>query len=267
MTSKTTLPVLLLSTFILVLSATLAAQDSEEADFNLSIAAKYLNRFTSYGIDMAGESPAIRTSATLSHQSGLYTDVYYTMPTSSSIEKGEQGTIDIGYETEFSETFSFYAEFAHYYYNNDTINVFSQYSNSLSLNASIDLEFMELGFSYDRFLGSNGASYFSFDISTFQEIGPVYLMPMLQMVFMSQTVEDRYLDKGKGNKGTGSEVIATTTLTGLSSTSLTLVVAYPVFSGLTISIVPSLIFYHQNELSVDSSRFLWNAGLRYSFDL
>ena len=267
MAPKIPITVFLMTLFLFVTNGPLSAQDSEESGFNLSFAAKYLNRFTAYGIDMAGESAAWRASATLSHQSGFYIDGYYTVPTSNLIEDGNQGTFDVGYEAEISDIFSVYAEYAQYFYSSDTVNIFSQYNNSISLNAAIDLEILELGFSYDRFLGNDGASYFSLDISSFQEAGPFYLMPMLQMVFMSQTIEERYLDKGKGKKGSGEEIVTSTTLTGLSNSSLTLVLVYPAAKGLTLSLVPSLIFYHQNELSVESTRFLWNAGLRYSFDL
>lgn len=260
--------------FLLVIIAFLTpvsgiAQTDKEPSLNLSLAGSYLSRFVAYGLDMAGESAALRGAATISHSSGIYADVYYTAPTDNAIENAQQGLFDVGYETEFGDIFSFYAEYARYFYNSDSINILSQYSGSISLNAGVDLSVLELGLSYDRFLGDNGATYFSIDLSSFFEAGPVYIMPMLQMVFMSQTIEDKYLGGGKGKKGKDDPAIPgiSTTVTGLSTSSLTGVVVYPVATGLSLSFVPSLIFYHKEELSVESTLFIWNAGLRYSFDL
>ena len=253
-------------TLISFYPAQLAAQGTENSELRLSFAGTYLSRFVAYGLDLAGESPALRGSATISHGSGFYADAYYTFPTDNTVENAQQAMFDVGYEAEFGEIFSFYAEYASYIYSSDTVNVLAQYSGSISLNAGIDLSVVDLGFSYDRFLGDNAASYFSLDVSAFYETGPVYIMPMAQLVFMSQTIEDRYLGSGKGKKDK-NEPQVTTTVTGLSTSSLTAVVVYPAAPGLTISFVPSLIFYHKSELSVESSRFLWNAGLRYSFDL
>jgi len=190
-------------------------------------------------------------------------DAHYTRPTSTQVE-AQQWSFDIGFEKEFSSRFTMFAEFSQYRFASDTVNIFSQFSNLISINAEFDLTIFDLGLSYDRFLGDPGASYFSIDISTFHKISPVFIMPMLQVVFMSQTVEDRYLPKGKGKKK-NDQIVETTDLTGLANTMLTLVAVYPVVENVSLSIVPSLILNHQSALSVESVRFVWNANLRYSF--
>ena len=256
----------LISLFLGLLVTVTGAQTDDQPAFAMSASAKYLSRFVAYGIDLAGDSPAWGGNISIGHRTGFYADGYYTRPT-KSVEDAQQIALDVGYEHDFSSRLSFYAEFAHYIYASDTVNIFSGFSNSVTLNASIDLEFFDLGLSYDRYLGTDGASYFSADISTFTEAGPVYLLPMIQVVFMSQTVEDKYLNKGKGKKQPPAEEIVTTEITGLANTLITLVAVYPIVDHLNFSLVPTLILNHQSELSVESSRFVWNAALRYSFDL
>ena len=249
---------------IVTLLGRVEAQSSDENDFSLSIGTKYMSRFVAYGIDLADESPAWGFNMSLAHTSGFYLDGYYTDPTSASLD-ARQITFDLGYEHEFSDIFSIYAEFSRYFYSSDTVNVFAQFSNSISLNANVDLSVVDIGLSYDRFLSSEGASYFSFDISSFQEAGPLYLLPLIQVVFMSHTVDERYLNKGKPKKKpNGGSTVVTTTVTGLANTTLSLVAIYPVINHLYLTIVPSFIFYHQDALSIESTRFIWNAGLRYS---
>ena len=127
----------------------------------------------------------------------------------------------------------------------------------------MSFDVIDLGFSYDQFLGNEGASYFSFDISTFQEMGPVYILPLYQAVFMSQTVDASILLKGKGKKKDSHINSATTNISGLANSILTTAIIYPVTNNLSISFIPSIIIGHNEDLSSESSQFVWNMGLRY----
>jgi len=245
-------------------SNTVSAQDNRNRDFRLSFAAKYLSRFTAYGVDLAEESAAYGFSGSLSHSSGFYTDVFFTDPTNTDID-AQQTSIDIGYEKEFSKVFTLSAEFNQYFFSSDTANILSQFSNAISVAAEFDLEIIDLGLSYDQFLGESGASYFSLDISTFQDIGPFYILPLYQAVFMSQTVDENILLKTKGKKKDSLPASATTDISGLANSIITIAAIYPVLDNLSVSFTPSLIIGHNDDLSSESSRFVWNVGIRYRF--
>jgi hypothetical protein len=243
----------------------LNAQDNRNTNFRLSFGAKYLNRFTAYGIDLAQESAAYGLSASLAHTSGFYTDANFTNPTNTSID-AQQTSFDIGYEYEFSEIFSLSAEFSQYFFSSDTSNILSQFSNSITLNAGFDLGVIDLGLSYDQFLGEPGASYFGLDISTFQEIGPLYILPLYQAVFISQTVDESILAKSKGKKKIiQATTVTTTTISGLANSIITVAMIYPATQNLSLSFTPSLILSHNDDLSSESSQFVWNVGARYRF--
>lgn len=244
----------------------LNAQDSRKPDFRLSLGAKYLSRFTAYGIDLAQESAAYGLSASLGHTSGFYTDAYFTNPTNTSVD-AQQISFGIGYAKEFSELFSLSAEFSQYFFSSDTSNILSQFSNSIAVNAGFDLGAVDLGLSYDQFLGESGASYFGLDISTFLEVGPLYILPLYQAVFMSQTVDESILAKSKGKKKDIQATTATTTtISGLANSIITVAVIYPAIQNLSVSFTPSLIIGHNDDLSSESSQFVWNAGIRYRFN-
>ena len=245
-------------------SNTVFAQDNRNKDFRLSFAAKYLSRFTAYGIDLAEESAAYGFSGSLSHSSGFYTDAFFTNPTNSDID-AQQTSIDIGYEKEFSEVLALSAEFSQYFFSTDTANILSQFSNAISVNAEFDLEIIDLGLSYDQFLGESGASYFSLDISTFQEIGPLYILPLYQAVFMSQTVDENILMKSKGKPKKNQTNSTSTEVSGLANSIITIAAIYPVMDNLSVSFTPTLIIGHNDDLSSESPNFVWNAGIRYRF--
>jgi hypothetical protein len=246
-------------------SNVLNAQDNRNKDFRLSFGAKYLSRFTTYGIDLAQESAAYGLSGSLSHTSGLYTDIYFTNPTNSDID-AQQTSFDIGYEKEFSEVFTLSAEFSQYFFSSDTANILSEFSNSISVNAEMSFDFFDLGLSYDQFLGESGASYFSLDISSFHEIGPLYILPLYQAVFISQTVDESILLKTKGKKKDNQTTSATTEVSGLANSIITVATIYPVSNNLSVSFTPTLIIGHNEDLSSESSQFVWNAGIRYRFE-
>jgi len=258
-------------TFALILllsilkSNVLVAQDSRNDNFRLSFGAKYLSQFTAYGIDLANESAAYGFSTSLSHNSGFYGDVYFTSPTDSDVD-AQQTSFDVGYEKEFSDFFTLSAEFSQHFFSSDTANILSQFSNSIAIGAELSFDFIDIGFSYDRFLGNDGASYFGLDISTFQEVGPFYVLPFYQAVFMSQTVDESILLKGKGKKKTSQTTSTTTEVSGLANSIITAAIIYPVTGNLSVSFTPVLIISHNKDLSSESSQFVWNAGLRYRFN-
>jgi len=250
--------------FSLFIINILNAQDSRNENSRLSFGAKYLSRFTTYGIDLANESAALGLSTSLSHNSGFYGDIYFTNPTDSDVD-AQQTSIDIGYVKEFSDIFAFSAECSQYFYSSDTANIFSQFSNSIAFSAELSFDFFDLGFSYDRFLGSDGASYFSLDISTFQELGPLYILPLYHAVFMSQTVDENILLKGKKKKKDSQTISSSMEVSGLANSILTAAFIYPATDNLSVSFTPVLILNHNDDLSSESSQFVWNVGLRYRF--
>jgi hypothetical protein len=257
---------LLLSIFIFNLNV-LYAQENDQEDLRLSLNLKYLSRFVSYGIDLADEQSALSIAASLSHRSGFSVAAQATRPNNGA-EEAQQWAFSAEYEKELFSSLTLSADLTHYIYQSDTVNVLSQFSNSISIGANLELSLFDIGFSFDQFLGGSGASYYSFDVSTFRAIGPFYLLPLLQVTFMSQTVEESYLVKLGGKKKENLSAITTTTsLTGLANTMFTLVTFYPLSEKFNISIVPSIIISHQSDLSSESVRFVWNAGIRYNIDL
>ncbi|MCK5077332.1 MAG: hypothetical protein KAR38_13200 [Calditrichia bacterium] len=256
--------------FIMILIFTISAfkivqaEGNEESAFRLSFGAKYLSRFTAYGIDLAGENPAWGLNSSLSHKSGFYSDVYFTRPAKTPYES-QQFTFDVGYEKEVSSRFTMSGEFSQFLVSSDTVNLLSQFSNMISVNAEFNLKNFDFGLSYDRFLGSSGANYFSLDISTFHDLGHVYILPILQVVFMSQSVDESFMVKGKGKHNINKTAV-TSDLTGIANTILTVVTIFPVLKNVSLSFVPSLILNHQDELSAESSQLVWNAGISYNFN-
>ncbi|MEN8191736.1 MAG: hypothetical protein ABFS12_02895 [Bacteroidota bacterium] len=241
---------------------TAIAQESDESSYNYSIGMKYLSRFVAYGIDLADDNTAWGINTSLGHSSGFYVDGYYTKPITNQLDLQQWG-VDIGYEKEFFSGFNMYMEYSHFEFATDTANILSQFTNSLSVNTEFDLAIFDLGLSYDHYFGEPGASYFGIDISTFYDLGPFYIMPMAQAVFMSQTIENSYLSKGKTKKK-NDPIVEVTEVIGLANTMLTLVTICPIIDNVSLSVVPALIFNNQSELSNESTQFVWNAGLRYN---
>lgn len=257
--------ILFLVFLLMVFVPNAIAQEDTIKDFKFSVGSKYKSRFTSYGIEMADESPAIGLNFSVSHASGFYSDASFVSPLQSDLN-ANQTIIDIGYEKEVSSFFSFSIEFNQYFFNNDTLGLLSGFSNSIDLGADFSFEMLDIGFSFDQFLGESGATYFSFDVSRFISLKPFYILPIVQMVFLSQEVDNPNLLKGKKGKKKGRPKITdaeNVTLTGLANTIITVASIYPVNKKISISLIPSLIISNQEDLSADIFNFVWSIGFKY----
>jgi len=256
----------ILNVLFIMFSHNVYGQDGVLKDLKFSAGSKYQSRFTSYGIEMADESPAFGLNVSISHTSGFYSDASFISPVKSELD-ANQITIDIGYEKEISSFFSFSAEFNQYFFNNDTLSLLSGFSNSISLAADFSVDNFDIGVSLDQFLGETGATYFSFDLSRFVVLKPFYLLPIAQMVFFSQEVENQTLLKGKKGrkKSPNFSESEKVTLSGLANSIITFVTIYPVNKKISLSLIPSLIISHQDDLSANSTSFVWSFGLKYKF--
>jgi len=81
---------------------------------------------------------------------------------------------------------------------------------------------------------------------------------------MSQTVDESILQKSKGKKKVNQSATSTE-ISGLANSIITVAAIYPIIQNLSVSFTPSIILSHNEDLSSESSLFVWNAGVRYRF--
>lgn len=246
------------------------AQDEELATpWNISVGSRYMNRYTNYGLDLSNDRSAVGYDLALGHEKGfsVSSGAVQTLGAGGAFQQWHVG---LGYEWQVSESFMISGEYTHYAYSDDSVNVLASLSNEVSFSAELSLDVVDVGFSYDTFLGSNSASYFSLDLSSFHQLGGISIVPLAQMTVMSQSVADRFLKGNKTGMGKGgpssSSTTSVTTVAGLSNFSLHLILIYPIIEHLSISFHPSYQYSPKVEVAARTSQFVWSAGLRYSFD-
>jgi len=235
------------------------AQGADSNILRLTLGAKYLSQFTAYGIDLAENKSALALNSSLSHKSGISLS---TQPNVNG-DNLRQYSFGLNFDKEISPRLTLSAEFDHYLYNDANINILSSFSNSISVGADIDLDFIDIGISFDQFLGGSGATYFGFDISTFIDAGSIYVLPIVYVSFISQTIETEILTKLKGKNKRDLSQATETDFSGVASTMMSVVFIYPFAENIYISFVPTGIWSHRDDLSAEIFRFVWNAGLRY----
>lgn len=255
--------------FAALTGALFSASAQDDPAWSSSAAISYLNRYNAYGIDLA-ETGAASLSLDLSHASGFSAGAgaVRTMGAGGELQNW---SASLGYELTLAELLTLSAEFTHYEHSNDTANVLAALANSFALGADLDFGIFSAGVSYDAYLGSNAANYFGLNVSSFIDAGPVFIVPLIQATMMSQEVEERFLKSksgsgsgGGGSGGGSSTTITTSTVSGLSSISVHAVVIVPVVSGFSLSVHPYYLYSPKSEVSTESSRFMWTAGMRYS---
>lgn len=238
-----------------------AANGQDDPPWSASFGTQYISRHIAYGVDLS-ESAAAGFSAGLEHSSGLSAGaaLLHTIGSGGELQNWSLG---IGYEATMAEVVTLGVEFTHYQYSNDSANALASLSNSLSLGIGAEFEPVSVGLSYDMFLGGGGANFISADVSAFYDLGSVYLVPLVQLTFVSQEVESLFLKSGK--KGGATSTSSVTTVTGLSSLSLHAILVAPITPGLNFTFHPYYL-YSPSDLSSSTSRFVWTAGIRYSLE-
>lgn len=246
-----------------VLSENLVAQDEEPSrEWDLSVAGRYHSLYTNYGLDLSNDRSALGYEFGVTHLSGFSTTVN-AIQTLGAGGQLQQWSLGIGYDWQASEWVVLSAEYTHYEYSNDSVNVLAGLSNGLSFSLELSLGDVDLGFSYDTFLGSNSASYYGMDLSGYYKFKDLMIVPLAQVTFMAQEIQNSLLNPGK--KGSSSGTTTTSTVTGLSSFSIHLVLVYPLLEQLSLSAHPSFLYSPKAEVSSRASQFVWSVGFRFSF--
>ncbi len=241
----------------------LSQEEDEGGIWSVTTGAKYLSKFTSNGVDLSQDQPALSVNAGIAHASGLSLAVNPVIVLGSN-GGYQQSSFALAYEKSLTTFVALGLEFAHHSFKSDTANALAGLANSFSVNCDFDLDPTSVSLSYSRYLGGGGANFFSAGISTFITFGDLVVIPLAQATFVSQTVSPLFL---KSNKGKSKALLGTAdvSVTGLSSLSLLMVFSYPVMEGLSASFTPAFT-YTPSELAARSSQLVWSAGLSYSME-
>ena len=249
--------------FPVLVDPAFSQEEDEGGIWSVTTGVKYLSKFTSNGVDLSQDQPALSLKAGIAHVSGLSLEVNPVIVLGSN-GGYQQSSFALAYEKSLTTIVALGFEFAHYSFKSDTANALAGLANSFSANFDFDLDPISISLSYSRYLGGGGANYFSAGISTFQTFGDLVVIPLAQATFVSQSVSALFL---KSNKGKSKAQLGTAdvSVSGLSSLSLLVVFSYPVLEGLSASFTPAFS-YTPTELAARSSQLVWSAGLAYSLE-
>lgn len=253
-------------TAIVLLSGVPLSSHGQEL-FTAVAGASYMNRYTAYGMDLTNELPAAGASLSLSRSGfSVGADALQTLGTDGEFQ---YWSLSGEYTLELLPILSVEAGFTHFEYASDSISILAPYKNAATLALDLDAGILGAGIAYERYLGGDGGSFVSASLSTFIDLGPVWVLPLVHATYMSQEVEERLLKggsgggSGSGSGGGGTVTTTTKTITGLSSISLHAVIIVPLLDGLTFRIHPSYLYSPKSELSSSQSNVIWSAGLQY----
>ena len=237
--------------------------EQEEFPWTVDVGARYVSRFTNHGIDLGQDQAALPFGFGISHRSGFSAtgEAVNVLGPAGGIQ---QSSVALEYDRSLSDLLSVSFEFNHYFYQSDTLNVLSGLSNSFSVNADFDFESVSISVFYDLYLGGGGANYFGMSVSGYFTSGELVAVPLLQVGFVSQQVQGTFLKANRGKPRTQIGTVAQT-ITGMSNTSVLMILMYPLGEGFSVSLTPSFV-YSPSELSTRSSQFIWSAGIKYSLD-
>ncbi len=248
-------------------------EDEEEQPWNVSIATRYLSKYSQLGVDLSQDMPALTVEGGITHASG------FTFGAASFYVTGsnggyEQSSFHVGYERAITKFVSFAGTYTYHAYTSDTLNTLAGLKSTVTLGASFHMAPFVVSITYNSFLGDGAANFIGVGASASLSLGSLTLDPELHVSFVSQTLSETLLPKNRGNakgvgkglaKQQGASTTTSTTIAGLSDLTIQLSAAYSLGKGFAISLTPAYV-YAPTDLAARTSQFLWAAAITYSMD-
>ena len=237
-----------------------------ETDYNFTSGLSWLNSNLNNGIDLGGGSLLVFSNE-ISHNSGLYLNL-----TPSYLDGNWYNlSSSIGYDYDLSEWISLTGEYSYISFSDDSANTFASLNHLFSVSADFELPLdLSFGLSADYFPGTHSAFNAGVMFSGFYHYESFLVIPMLTADFISQDIENQFLKTGKKQKGKNGGTAAFTTgystVSGLSSTGIHLIVIYRLTNHFKAVLHPLYQFTPKSEISKSDSQFSISIGLKYSVD-
>ncbi len=234
-------------------------QEIDDPDWSGSVSFRAQSRLAQYGLEAAPEGVTFVAGGIVNHGSGFSFGLNAAMQPSPWTLQRLSASAE--YEWTLQEVWSLGASIDHSWYQTGSVNPLATSPVSISISAGYDGDVWAFGAGFDRYLGGEGASYISVDISAFVPMEGFNLLPIATASFGSQTVASTLLQRGKGKTIGGNPSVST--VTGLSSADLLVVLQVPLGSGWSCTAMPGLS-YTPSDLASSTSRITWSVGLRKS---
>lgn len=242
---------------VMSVSAQEEPEAAEDPAWTGSLSFRAQSRLAQYGLEAAPEGVTFVAGGGISHRSGFSFDLSTAWQPSPWIM--QRFTASAEYEWTLSEVWVLGASIERSWYPTGSVNPLATSPLSISISGGYDGEVWSLGAGFDRYLGGEGASYISVDASVFVAMEGFNLLPLATASFGTQTVASAILQRGKGKTQVGSSSVST--ITGLSSADVFLVIQVPLGSGWSCSAMPG-VSYTPSDLASTTTRFTWSLGIR-----
>jgi hypothetical protein len=255
-------------------STTEAESDTREGDegdypWLLSTRLAIEKNSTRHGVSLSGMNSTLRSSVSILHENGFYGGLGW-----SSMLGSDGGPLNwsayASYDYSLTDWLDLSAGISHTKYLVDSINAISDLENSLSFDITADLATIDLGFSFEVYLGSDPAKYWSADVGHTFTFGSLSVGLSAWLTYMSQKIDAGKLSalavtlKKSKLGGDSTLTKGKISLSGISSYSFDVDIRYDLGAGFKVYINPSYMITPKGEVSSRDRQLWWAVGVRYS---
>jgi hypothetical protein len=244
-------------------------EDEEDLPWMLSTRLAIEKNSTQHGVSLSGTNSTLSSSVSVLHESGFYGRIGW-----SSMLGGDGGPLDwsayASYDYSLTDWLDLSAGMSHTKYLVDSINAISDLENSLSFDMTADLAIIDLGISFEIYLGPDPAKYWSADVSHTFSFGSLSVGLSAWLTYMSQKIDAGKLNALavtlKKSKLAGDSTLTKgkINLSGISSYSFDVDIKYDLGAGFNVYINPSYMITPKGEVSSRDRQLWWAVGVRYS---
>ncbi len=241
--------------------------DDEVLPWTFSFHNEYSKTKINKGVEVSNDLPTYAAFFSLGHSTGLSANIMWMRSLGDS-----SGFLywsgAVGYEYSYKDNFTASASYSHTQYSSDSSSAIAALENNFTLSARYAFSFVNIGVSYEQYLGTYGAHFFSFDMNHEFEIGNLAITPSASIAFLSQTIEITRLNALKQQRMQNKKQVPnaktkTVDISGISSMQFGCEALYDLGKGFSLYATPEYVLTPKIETAKQARQFIFSIGAQY----
>lgn len=236
-------------------------EDIEDTQWTVDAGVNYRTKDQKSGVELSGGKPVIGSSVDITHVIGMglsFSSAHRLVNGGAQFQDLSYG---INYIYSAASWMDLEVELTGYKYASDTANALAAQTGSISLAADFYINKFIIDLSIDRYFGADKQTYLSLSGLWLFNYNDLAISPLASISIVSYEISNKRL-KAKTN----TVQTVTKNKLSLSSVMASVVLTYPIYSGLSATLTPAYSYSPLDDLTTKHSQFTATVGIKYSLD-
>ena len=235
------------------------ANVESDTDWSLYSGLGYSTSQSKMGADLAKAGGLFNQFCSLDHSSGFSVG-FSVMENYDKTFKYNSGSFDLGYSYDLSDAFSLDIGYSRSFFANDTVNIFAEAPNQVSLSAFYTNSVVNASLDYAYIFGKDKLQSLSLSLLKSVKLGDFRISPLLSVTGLAYEVAKNKLVSSGSTKTNVKQKLT------ISAINASLGFKYQISESFIIKLVPAYAYNLIKEISKKKSLYTISLGVDYSLD-